>query len=192
MKTYLWKFNKESEQKPMQGDKWILTDLETLENTYTDYISIKAALRTEAGDLGLGHGMVVTGNIIHKEHPKIGKYIELSDDSENDFVANNKQLIGIKLDIPNLSGAHDPKNKQRVPNMAWRIYGDIKSLKPYENHYFGPDIQYVYGIDIEDVTSWTGNMKFHIGWSLLVEGEVKYFEDEETGLRFAKIFKGNV
>lgn len=189
-KTYLWKFNKESEKKPMQGDKWIITDVETLENTYTDYISVKAPLRTDGGDLGLGHGMIVTADLIEKEHPKVGKYIEMNARDDKDYeYPDNSRTIGIKLDIPNLSGVHDPKNRQYVPNMRWRIYEQVQNNQPFKDQYFGENIEYVAGIDIENVESWTGNKKFSIGWSLLTRGNVEYYTDEETGLRFARIFK---
>lgn len=189
MKTYIWKFNKESEHKPMQGDKWVLINIETLENTFTDYVSVKAPLRTDSGDLGLGHGMVVTGDMIWKEHPKVGKYVELSVGDGLDYeFPNDSNTIGIKLDIPNLSGAHSP-NKEYVPNMRWRLYLKANENQPYKDQYFGSDIKYVSGIDIENVESWTGNQKHLIGWSLLTRGNIEYYEDEVTGLIFARIYK---
>ena len=188
MKTYLWKFNKESEPKPLGGnDKWMIIDIETGETFYTDYVKGQAPLRTENGELGLGHGMVVTGELsfVPVENRPFKEYALFT--SGEDFSAEGKILRGLKLDIPNLLGAHSP-DKSRVPNKTWRIYEQLRELKPYNNKYEGKDIEYVMSLDIENVEWWTGNNIFNIGWSLLVEGDVEYFTDEE-GLKYARIYK---
>ena len=91
------------------------------------------------------------------------------------------KLLGAKLDIPNL--------QRKDPNMNWRIYTNLKELTPQQDKYFGENIEYVHHVSIENCDAWTGNDIFFVGFSLLVEGEIEFYTDPTTKLRYARIYK---
>ena len=83
-------------------------------------------------------------------------------------------IMGIKY--------HVPSRGQLGNNNIWRIYKNLD--KGFS------ETEYVEHIEIgEGVESWTGEDLYHVGYSLIVEGELECFMDKETGLRHARIFR---
>ena len=77
---------------------------------------------------------------------------------------------------------HVPSQGIVGKNQIWRIYQNIDQGLT--------DTEYVEHIEIEaGVDSWTGENLYRIGFSLIWEGNVEYFIDEESGLRKARIYK---
>lgn len=83
-------------------------------------------------------------------------------------------LLGIKY--------HVPSQGITGKNQIWRIYKNID--QGYTDTVYCEHIEIEEGID-----SWTGNMLYKVGYSLLCEGDLEVFIDPETGLRHARIFK---
>ena len=82
-------------------------------------------------------------------------------------------IIGIKY--------HVPSEGILGNNQIWRIYKNIDQG--------WADTEYIEHIEIEaGVDSWTGENLYKVGYSLICEGEVECFIDEETGLRHARIY----
>ena len=92
-------------------------------------------------------------------------------------------LMGIKY--------HVPSKGIIGQNQIWRIYQNLDQISKANdfNGMQGVDIEYVEHIEIEDVDSWTGENVFRIGYSLILEGEIEYYNNE-SGLRCARIFSG--
>ena len=88
-------------------------------------------------------------------------------------------LIGIKYNVPSQGKLGE--------NIVWRVYEHLNETAQQSDKYNGPNIQYVEHVDVEDVDSWTGNNIYYIGYSLVVEGNIEYYIDSETGLRHARI-----
>ena len=82
-----------------------------------------------------------------------------------------------------------PSNKEIGKNIVWRIYHQVDKITAGENKYHGPNINYVEHLDIENCDSWTGNDLFYVGFSLLVEGEIEFYTDPTTKLKYARIYK---
>lgn len=83
-------------------------------------------------------------------------------------------IIGIKYSVPSQGILGQ--------NKIWRIYKNLN-----EGH---TETEYVESINIESgVDSWTGEMVHKIGYSLICEGNLECYIDEETGLRKARIYK---
>lgn len=84
-------------------------------------------------------------------------------------------ILGLKYHVPSMG--------KQGNNNIWRIYKNIDQGFT--------DTEYCEHIEIEEgVESWTGENLYRIGYSLIVEGEVECFTDPESGLRFARIYRG--
>ena len=81
-------------------------------------------------------------------------------------------LLGLKFNVPSRG--------ELGKNLIWRIYKNLD-----KGH---AETVYCEHLEIEDVDSWSGEDLYRIGYSLILEGEVETYIDEETGLKFARIF----
>ena len=73
----LFKYNIKAKDREGQGDTWIIKDLDTGIDTFTNHIEIKVPIETEERALGHGFGMTCHADIEWREHPKIGKFVVL-------------------------------------------------------------------------------------------------------------------
>lgn len=77
---------------------------------------------------------------------------------------------------------HVPSQGILGKNQIWRIYKNI------DQGY--TDAEYVEHLEIEEgVDSWTGENLYRVGFSLICEGNLECYIDEETGLRYGRIYK---
>jgi len=77
---------------------------------------------------------------------------------------------------------HVPSQGILENDIIWRIYKNLDQG--------WSDTEYVEHIEIEDgVDSWTGEELYKIGYSLIGEGEIEVFIDEESGRKYARIYK---
>ena len=85
---------------------------------------------------------------------------------------------------------HVPSKGITGQNQIWRIYENVDRISTAGdfNGMSGTGVEYVEHIEIEDCDAWTGESLFRVGYSLILEGEVEYYNS--NGLRCARIFSG--
>ena len=92
------------------------------------------------------------------------------------------KLYGLKYHVP---------SRGLMQNNTWRIYENVDLISKDNNFngMQGTGITYVDSVRTVGVESWTGEDQFRIGYSLLVEGELSYAKDPESGRRMGVIHK---
>lgn len=83
MSRYLMKYNIKARGREGMNNTWSLEDLDTGEVTLTNHIELKVPVKTiEKSIEGKGFGMEVSGEIEHREHPSVGKFVVVNPETD--------------------------------------------------------------------------------------------------------------
>lgn len=75
MPRYIFQYNVSNRGRENNGKTWVIKDLDTSEEFFTNHIEIKTPISTNEKIYDDRFGMYTEGKITHKEHPSIGNFI---------------------------------------------------------------------------------------------------------------------
>lgn len=143
----------------------------------TDHIEINSDLFTiEKTIPDMGFGMVVDGLVRFDYSDIDGKKFAIIEGEQVNKTQGDKTLRGFKY--------HVPSRGILGQNQIWRIYMDIKN-----GH---QETEYVEHLEFKNVTSFTGENLYRIGYALFCEADVTITTDPETGLKTGVLHDGSL
>ncbi len=80
MSRYLFKYNVASRGREGMDNTWVIKDLDTGEEVFTNHIEMKVPITTNERQHHEGFGMICDGVLEFKDHPVIGRFVVIKEE----------------------------------------------------------------------------------------------------------------